>query len=182
MGARRQKLKNSAILMMAWRAGSGWNPTLQSSQDAASCLGYVRNPVASAFSEMRWRPGRRVRRVNFAFLGVASSDAQLKKAPPYPQVLESACGLGYELLPLSLHRDLAPGQLNRRLKALNIQGVILDEIGHDSLTFPSFEWNAVDWSVSAWVSLGEGDYSHPGCRVLHNSFLATMDCPNNDRP
>lgn len=149
--------------------------TAQKILRAAKELGYEPNPAASAFSEMRWRRGNRVRRVNFAFLSVDKSDSRVTKNPQYQRVLKRARNMGYELLPLALNLEVTPVKLTRRLKVLNIQGVVLDEIGYHPKLLPSFDWDSLNWSISAWVSLGEGEYAHPGYRVLHNSFLATMD-------
>ncbi len=142
---------------------------------AAKKLGYERNPAAAAFSEMRWHHQERIRYINLGFLGVAASEQTLTKSLRFQRVHQSARNLGYNLLPLPLHQGITPGNLNRKLKAMNIQGVVLDAIGYDPSTFPSFDWDAVHWQTSAWVSFGEGEYSHPGYRVLHNSFMATMD-------
>ena len=105
--------------------------------------------------------------VNLGFLANAEIDAALTKHSDYILAEKVAGALGYHVIPLTLRSEIRPRDLKRRLKNLNIRGVLIARLSKLPGAIPM---EAFPWESASWVSVGERSVSMPIDRVLLNAF------------
>lgn len=142
----------------------------------AASRGYRMNVPASALSEARWE-GTGVRRsaVNFGYLTTAATEAELVRSADYKRLKRTAEARGYDLVPLALLPGVRVKTLHRKLNALGVRGVVLGPVnGVDALAAAGWDWEELEWSRCAWVSMREGEYAPVCHQVVFNSFVNTQ--------
>jgi len=136
---------------------------------AAGRLGYRPDPAVSSLAERRWRHGTRKQELNLVFVstegGVLSRQNSLLST--------AAAKQGYGFVTVTLTPGMKARDLNRQLRSLAVQGVILDR-----LSLPEFAneewWSEVAWRDHAWVACNEARFSPPIHRVFNNTYGGTQ--------
>lgn len=142
-------------------------------EETARRLGYRPDPGVSALAQRRWRHSSRKPVINLALVTAANSEFG-EDSPEFQFFADNADRLGYGLSLIRLRSGDTARDLNRQLRALVVQGVLLNRF--EKPPFSEAEWwKEVKWDLCAWVAFNEAMLAPPTHRVLDNTFSNTQN-------
>lgn len=140
-------------------------------QQAAREMHYRPHVGARAMVGKRWEAteGAGVS-ANLALFEEGAQDADLRHRLSFQHAQSVSERWGYALIPIAARRDLSPEALGRRLKALNIQGVLIGKLPDNWLRPEAYPWDRC-----AWLSIDQGNLALPIHTILGNPFHAILE-------